>query len=41
MSSVIIVKRGDLEYIKSSIEIGEIGKALDLLEEILAGREGG
>lgn len=31
----IIVKRGDLEYIKSSIEIGEYNDALDKLEEIL------
>jgi len=31
----VLVKRGDLEHIKSSIEIGDLDMALEVLEEIL------
>ena len=36
----ILVKRGDLKHIKASIELGEYGKALDVLEEILKDEKG-
>ena len=35
MSSVIRVKRGDLEYIRSSIEVGEFDRALEVLDDLL------
>lgn len=41
MSSVIMVKRGDLEHIKSSIEIGDLDMALEVLEELLKKGRGG
>ena len=41
MSLVIRVKRGDLEYIRSSIEVGELDRALEVLEEILKKGRGG
>ncbi len=41
MSSTILVKRGDLEYIQSAIEMGELDDALDLLAEILKSGRGG
>lgn len=35
----MLVERGDLEYIRSQIELGEYNKALEVLEEILEGKK--